>query len=216
MSRNVLNITNGDCFNGYFISHFGGVAVPFCEAVIDGDVVDDIYSDQFVALRARSLGVTESQYRSKMRAYDALNKGGFTDICLWFGKDTFCQVNLVTMLAYLEQIGFDGNTTLNYIDDRTFKTVEADIDVKLGGYRELYCQILIEKIMPKGVGVLSKKAIELYFDYHSRNGRLVSLARSNKDKCRKDLLKLLQNEGEDYGLTISQLDKIISTALQEK
>ena len=31
MVEKVLNITNGDCFNGYFISRFGGVAVPFCE-----------------------------------------------------------------------------------------------------------------------------------------------------------------------------------------
>ena len=209
MSRNVLNITNGDCFNGYFISHFGGVAVPFCEAVIDGDVVDDIYSDQFVALRARCLGVTESQYRSKMWAYDALNKGGFTDVCLWFGKDTFCQVNLVTMLAYLEQIGFDGNTTLNYIDDRTFKTVEADIDVNLGGYKDLYRQILIEKIMPKDVGVLSKKAIEQYFDYHNKDGNLAILARKNCGKSKSELIQLLQKEGEEYGLTIAQLEKII-------
>ena len=151
-----------------------------------------------------------------MHAYDALNNGAYTSVSLWFGKDTFCQVNLVTLLAYLEQIQFKGDVKLNYIDDRTFKTIEADIDVKLGGYKDLYRQILIEKRMPCDVGVLSKKAIELYFDYHSRNGRLVALARSNKDKCRKDLLKLLQNEGEDYGLTISQLDKIISTALQEK
>ena len=216
MDEKVLNITNGDCFNGYFISRFGGVAVPFCEAVIDGDVVEDIYSDDFVALRGKCLNVSVGEYRSKMHAYDALNNGDYTSVSLWFGKDTFCQVNLVTLLAYLEQIQFKGDVKLNYIDDRTFKTIERDIDVKLGGYKDLYRQILIEKRMPCDVGVLSKKAIELYFDYHSRNGRLVALARSNKDKCRKDLLKLLQNEGEDYGLTISQLDKIISTALQEK
>ena len=215
MDEKVLNITNGDCFNGYFISRFGGVAVPFCEAVIDGDVVEDIYSDDFVALRGKCLNVSMGEYRSKMHAYDALNNGAYTSVSLWFGKDTFCQVNLVTLLAYLEQIQFKGDVKLNYIDDRTFKTIEADIAVKLGGYKDLYRQILIEKRMPCDVGVLSKKAIELYFDYRNKNGRLATMVKNNIEKSKEDLLTMLKSEAEDYGLTISQLQKIISTATQE-
>ena len=41
----ILNITNGDCFNYYFISSFGGEAVPFCEVMMNGDTVLDIYFD---------------------------------------------------------------------------------------------------------------------------------------------------------------------------
>ena len=90
MDNKTLNITNGDCFNEYFISNFGGIAVPFCEAMMDGETVANIYSQQFISLRAKSLNITENEYRSKMYVYDALNNQIYPSICLWFGKDTFC------------------------------------------------------------------------------------------------------------------------------
>ena len=58
MDNKILNITNGEYFNDYFISQFGGIAVPFCEAMMDGETVENIYSQQFIELRAKSLNVT--------------------------------------------------------------------------------------------------------------------------------------------------------------
>ena len=47
-SDRILNITNGDYFNKYFISKFGGEAVPLCEVMMDGDTINEIYSDNFI------------------------------------------------------------------------------------------------------------------------------------------------------------------------
>ena len=52
MNNKILNITNGDYFNEYFLSKFGGEAVSFCEAMMDGDVLSDIYSNEFIKLRS--------------------------------------------------------------------------------------------------------------------------------------------------------------------
>ena len=52
MNQKILNITNGDSFNGYFLSKFGGEAVPFREVMMDGDSEEDIYSEEFVRLRS--------------------------------------------------------------------------------------------------------------------------------------------------------------------
>ena len=41
----ILNITNGDYFNDYFLAKFGGTAIPFCEVMMDGETVTDIYSE---------------------------------------------------------------------------------------------------------------------------------------------------------------------------
>ena len=68
MRSQILNITNGDCFNEYLISHRGGIALPFCEAMMDGEVVENIYSERFIALRAKSLRVTEEEYRQKEKS----------------------------------------------------------------------------------------------------------------------------------------------------
>lgn len=205
----ILNITNGDCFNDYFLSKFGGEAVPFCEAMMDGDTVSDIYSDEFVKMRSKELGVNVLEYKTKMHAYTALAENNYSELRLWFGKDTFCQTNLLTLLAYLEQIGYGGRVVLNYIDDETFEVIEDNLPVMLGMYKKLYEEILIAKKFPTNLGVLDAEAIELYFDYHSDNGALVRLVRDNSGKDNMALICLLLKNSTAYGLSELQAERLI-------
>ena len=211
MDNEMLNITNGDYFNEYFISNFGGTAVPFCEAMMDGETVANIYSQQFIELRAKSLSVTENEYRSKMYVYDVLNNNHYASICLWFGKDVFCQMNLLTLFAYLEQIEYQGELKLNYIDDETFEVLESGIDVKLGIYSKIYKDVLILKKVPEDVGSLNARAIELFFDYRSESGELAKLVRANADKETAEIIGLLLEESKDYGLSDLQAKKLINS-----
>ena len=213
MQSKTLNITNGEYFNKYFISKFGGTSVPFCEAIMDGEVVTNIYSEQFIALRARSLNVSETEYRTKMHVYNALNANDYERICLWFGKDTFCQVNLLMLLAYLEQIHYRGELKLSYIDDETFEVLAADMDVKLGLYGKIYEDVLISKCMPSDVGALDARAIDLYFDYHSDDGMLVNLIKANADKEKMELIVLLLEQSKKYGLSDLQAERLINSIL---
>ena len=209
MLNNVLNITNGDCFNDYFIANFGGPALPFCEAMMDGDTVPGIYSDEFIELRSKEFGVSTEEYKSKMHVQIALAQNRYNELRLWFGKDAFCQTNLLTLLAYLEQIGYDGGVILNYIDDETFEVVEDGITVVLGSYKRLYEDILIAKKHPADLGVLDAEAIELYFDYHSKNGALAQLVRENSEKDDMALVCLLLEGSKLYGLSDLQAEKLI-------
>ena len=212
MDNNILNITNGDCFSKHFISEFGGIAVPFCEVMMDGETVANIYSRQFISLRAKSLNVTETEYRSKMYVYDVLNNQNYSSICLWFGKDTFCQLNLLTLLAYLEQIEYEGEIKLNYIDDETFEVLESGVDVKLGMYGKIYEDVLIANKAPDDVGLLAKRAIDLFFDYRSGHGDLARLVRDNADKEKTQLIQLLLEKSKDYGLSDLQAERLIISA----
>ena len=213
MDNKILNITNGEYFNDYFISQFGGIAVPFCEAMMDGETVENIYSQHFIELRAKSLNVTVNEYKSKMYVYDALGNNDYPSICLWFGKDTFCQINLLTLLAYLEQIEYQGEIKLNYIDDETFEVLESDIDVKPGIYKKIYEDVLIARHAPNSVGVLVAGTIDLFFDYHSQSGELARLVRDNADKERDELICLLLERSKDYGLSDLQAEKLINSDL---
>ena len=212
MDNKILNITNGEYFNEYYISKFGGLSVPFCEVMMDGETIANIYSQQFIELRAKSLNITENEYKSKMYVYNILNNN-YPSICLWFGKDAFCQVNLLTLLAYLEQIGYQGELKLNYIDDETFEVLESIIDVKLGAYSKIYEDILILKKVPQDVGILIARAIELFFDYHSDNGELSKLVRANANKERMELILLLLAKSKEYGLSDLQVEKLINSNL---
>ena len=196
-SKMLLNITNGDAFNEYLLSKVGGAAVPFREAMMDGDAVLDIFSDEFISLRASELNVSADEYRANVPA----GIENYSELVLWFGKDTFCQINLLTLLAYLEQINYSGRVVLNYIDDETFCVLDKDIKVELGLYRKMYEDILISKIMPQSFGVLVPFAIELYFDYHSDNGALARMVRENSSKDDMALICLLLENSRDYGLS---------------
>ena len=205
----ILHITNGDYFNDYFLSKFGGVALPFREAMMDGDTDITIFSKQFIRLRANSLCVSPEEYTDKACVFKALRDNAYDELHLWFGKDTFCQVNLLTLLAYLEQISFRGRVTLTYIDDETFVPIQQNIDVPLGIYQSLYADILIRKHRPIETGVLNTKAIDLYFDYHSPNGALAKLVKDNANLERNALLYLLMERSKDYGLSALQAEGLI-------
>ena len=210
MHNKTLNITNSEYFNEYFISKFDETAVPFCEAMMDGEAVTNIYSPRFIELRAKSLNVTENEYIAKMYVYDVLKNNDYQTICLWFGKDTFCQMNLLTLLAYLEQIEYHGELKLNHIDDETFELLESDINVKLGIYSKIYEDILVSKSITKDIGLLCARAIDLFFDYHSDNGELAKLVRANTHKEKIELISLLLKQSKDYGLSDLQAERLIN------
>ena len=211
MHTNVLHITNGECFNAYFLQKWGGDALPFCEAMMDGDATEDILSDAFISLRTRALGVDEATYRAKLGVCDALAQHAYTSLSLYFGKDTFCQMNLLTLLAYLEQIGYSGDVVLNYIDDASFAIIEDGIPVHLGAYRQLYREILLEKQMPREVGVLVPEAITLYFDYRAENGYLARLVKAHPDLDAEALTVLLLKASAAYGLSDTQAKRLIQS-----
>ena len=204
----ILNITNGDGFNDYFISKFGGDTVPFCEAMMDGDTIPNIYSEAFIDLRANELCISVEEYKAKMHVQNTPLEN-YSELHLWFGKDTFCQTNLLTLLAYLEQIGYDGKVILNYIDDEAFSVIEDNIPITLGTYKKLYEDILISKKRPTYWGVLDTEAIELYFDYHSDNGFLAKLVKENSNKDYMSLIYLLLESSKTYGLSDIQAKKLI-------
>lgn len=216
MQEKILNITNGDYFNNYFLAKFGGVSVPFCEVMMDGDVVEEIYSEAFIKLRSSVLNVSENAYKAKMHVHNILSNNAYSTIYLWFGKDTFCQMNLLALLAYLEQINYRGKLILNYIDDETFEIIEANIEVALGIYGKVYKQVLISKLLPIKVGVLSMRAIELYFDYRLDNGILSRLIKKNANKDKTELIRLLLKESKEYGLSDLQAERLIRANLQNR
>ena len=204
----ILNITNGDCFNDYFISKFGGDTVPFCEAMMDGDTIPNIYSEAFIDLRANELCISVEEYKAKMHVQTTPLEN-YSELHLWFGKDTFCQTNLLTLLAYLEQIEYGGQVFLNYIDDENFEVLEENISVTLDSYKRIYEDILITKKHPTNLGVLDAEGIKLYFDYLSDTGALAQLVRENSDKDDLNLVCLLLKNSKAYGLSDIQAEMLI-------
>ena len=208
----LLNIANGDYLNDRFSKEKEGEFFPFREAMFQGLATSTILDNEFIKVRAKSLGVSEEYYKEK--AKDVLELANchskYSKIKLWFGKDTFCQLNFLTLLAYLEQINYIGQIELVLIDDETGNVIVDGINVVLGEYLNVYKTILLEKQMPKSLGIIEKYAIELYFDFLSPNGELASLIKQNQNLTEEALIILLLNNSKDYGLSDLNVKELIS------
>jgi hypothetical protein len=202
-------------------TQYAGDAIPFREAMIQGNTEREVLSDAFIRTRANALSVAESVYKEK--AKDILdfcvNYSRFQELRLWFGKDSFCQLNLLTLLALLEKIEYRGKITLFLIDDENFDILEKNIPVSLGGYQKLYEEILIQRIPSPFIshfGVISQRAIELYYDYLSPDGALAQFILKNKDKSEDTLMKELLSQTKEYGLSDLNILSLINRILKNK
>ena len=207
----ILNITNGDYLNDKLSKENEGEFFPFREAMVQGDALCPILDANFIKLRAKSLGVSEELYKEKAKELleFSLRHEKYSKLKLWFGADTFCQLNLLTLLAFLEQINYAGEIELAIIDDETGNTLKPSSSVKLGQYLAVYKTVLISKQMPDELGVINRRAIELYFDYLSLDGYLARLIKENRDLTENQLLVLLLESSKEYGLSDLNLKELI-------
>ena len=99
---NTLHITNGEYFNALLKTEYGKDGVPFNEAMMTGNTVAKIFSEQFVSFRAKAHGVSEKQYLEKLKPFlkATENLRRYDEICLWIGTDTFSQTNMLCVTAY--------------------------------------------------------------------------------------------------------------------
>lgn len=211
----MLNITNGDYFNNYFKDNIDAYALPFREAMMQGCATKKIFSKEFISARAISLGVQENEYLKNcadlLLAIKDLKDEGQID--LWFGADTFCQLNLLTLLAYLEQVSFKGKVFLHTIDDETFEIIGKKTQVKLGVYNQIYNDVILNKRTPKDYGALSKRGVDLYFDYLSTSGFLAKIVKDNANLTKKEIVIKLLLSSKDYGLSDVLAGELIDRVL---
>ena len=210
----IINITNGDYLNAKLSKENEGEFFPFREAIIQGEVTQEVFSDEFIQNRAKSLGVSQDEYRQKSAPLFNFitNHKSYKKLKLWFGKDTFCQLNLLTLLALFEQINYDGEIILNLICDETGEVLQENVKIELGQYFSIYKDVLISKQMPISLGVIEKRAIDLYFDYLSPNGKLINLVKENQNLSQNELVSLLLENTKEYGLSDLNIIELIERA----
>ena len=204
----MLYITNGDAFNAHLQKEKGVIAIPFREAMMAGEVPDaPIFSDAFIRVRAHHHGVAERVYRTQPA--DPISKVSANSLSLYFGRDTFCQMNLLTLLAYLEELEYAGKIFLTLIDDETFSVLKENIPVPLGGYRDIYKTVLIKHEMPTHFGVIDERSVSLFFDYLSAEGFLAQTVRKHSEESEIALITRLLTVSADYGLSDTMAKDLI-------
>jgi len=138
-----IHITNGDIFNEYISKKREGFFIPFREAMIKGSPRFPLFDEAFCRERADTHSTDICGYKEHMGAFLALDFSEFDQITLWFGKDTFCQLNLLTVLAYLHQQNYAGAVYLNTIDDELCEMLIEKEAIDLSAYSEIYQSVFV-------------------------------------------------------------------------
>ncbi|MEH7314549.1 AraC family transcriptional regulator [Priestia megaterium] len=210
----ILNILNGQVMYEVFQTNKlleKGEHIPFNEAMCSHDTSVAIFSDEFINLRALGHKVSIQEYKNlTMTPLKPLFEKEYKCIVLWFGDDMFCQINMLTVLAYLEQVAYKGKVFFNMVNEMTFEIETTEIF--LSSYKKVYQQVLINHQFPNIKVIPSMfQGIRLYMEYIKVDNEIVAYIRENEDLPQNKLLDNLFQSFPQYGLGDVQYLKIIET-----
>lgn len=215
-NNKILNILNGQVMQSYFERNnldVNGIYIPFNEAMCQGEAKEKIFSQEFIKGRCDVHKVTENQYKDiTLTPLKPLFEKEFEELVLWFDEDMFCQINLITILGYLDESNYRGKTTLKLVDNN-FEVINT-FDIKVDGYKELYITAIINKEMPKvPMNNVMSNGIKLYLQYVMKDNEITKYIRGKDNLEVKNLItKLIQKfsiEGK-YGLGDTQYIELIN------
>lgn len=190
----VLNILNGQMMYEEFSSKklMGDSAyVPFNEAMCVHDTTEHVFGEAFIALRAAGHGETPRAYVAHvLTPLQPLFSEDYTCIVLWFGEDMFCQMNVLTLLAYLEQANFKGRVILNSFREDEFKVEQTEL--VLGHYQRIYKRVLMEKKEPDCTLLpVMHQAVDWYLTMQKTENPVTRFIKQNRHLTRKEVLQKL-------------------------
>lgn len=187
-----------------------GVYVPFNEAMCVGEATTDIFSKEFNKYRCNAHSITMDQYNGiTLKPLQILFESQFSHIILWFDDDMFCQINLLTLLAYLNQINYSKKITFNLVS-RDFKVLEC-FELNAQGYSEIYKQVMISRCIPQNVELsIMNNGINLYFEYLKEENEITIYIKKHEDLEIDILVTSLLKIFVQYGLGDTQYIELIN------
>ncbi|SDO19805.1 hypothetical protein [Halobacillus aidingensis] len=199
----MLHILNGEEMKKAFQLNGrveGEPVIPFNEAMCAGETCETIFSEEFIKTRALTHGVSESDYRRiTVEKLEAVFHEGRNHLKLWFDEDMFCQINLLTLLAWLDLIGYEGEVEL-CLTTQQFERL-ASCTLHVAGYHSMYKQVLINRAVPSEVSLPPlKKGMELYLHYKDADNELVRFIKDHPDLSEEKLVVLMIGTFRAYGL----------------
>jgi hypothetical protein len=190
--------------------------IPFNEAMCYGNTSEDIFSNEFAEVRSKVHHVTLDEYiEITLKPLKPFFDHEFEEIELWFDADMFCQINHLTILAWLDHKNYQSTITLHIVDDQ-FEPIEK-YSLQAQGYYELYKQVLIHKTSPETIDPPPlKNGIQLYLHYLKEDSEIMQFIQQNQHLTENELTAELLNNFKEYGLgDLQYLDMIKKSRLSQ-
>ena len=210
-----INIISGDVMAEYSEQLGFKNYIAFSEAMIDGIVKDENpFSPSFINERAKVHGIHPDKYRKKGIQHLLKMRAG-DEVHVYFGEDLFCQLNLITVLAFLEKIGIDKVTYHVVFEDEMKETALIE-NLETTGFSEIYKSVLINHTAVPAPLEIIEKGIMLYMDYLDENGKLATFIRSNETDSVLQLTVKIIKQLPEYGLGEEQCAYVINKYRPER
>jgi hypothetical protein len=211
--KDVIHILNGQVMYEEFKSNRlmgDSDYAPFNEAMCVNATTEQIFDKEFTITRATGHHEPVEGYIKKVIAPLAnLFHKEYKCIVLWFGEDMFCQMNLLTILSYLEQSGYKGKVFLNSFREDEFKVNQTEL--KLGHYYSVYKEVLVNHTKPSNELIpVMYQAINIYLDMLKEDNAVVKYINKNKDLSTKELIQRLFDLFPTVGYGDTQYKELIN------
>ncbi|WP_431312506.1 helix-turn-helix transcriptional regulator [Sporosarcina jeotgali] len=192
--RDVLNLLNGQMMYEEFKSKKlmgDSDYAPFNEAMCVHATTSTIFDTAFIQTRASGHHVSEESYcNTVIKPLSSLFNKRYNYIVLWFGEDMFCQMNLLTLLAYLERSNYGGKVFLNSFREDEFKVNQ--VELTLGNYSSVYEDVLVSHVNPsQELMPVMYQAVKLFLEMQSENNAVTQFILNNQQLSQSELLKRL-------------------------
>lgn len=202
----VLHILNGSCmletFKNQKWMEASSTYVAFNEAMCWGRGHEDIFSDAFVAQRCLDLNSSALEYkRIVLDALEPLFNQSFDTILLWFGADMFCQMNMLTMMAYLKQVDFKGDVLFCMADEIKNEMFPDAFELSIESSYQWYTDLVCHQHMPRGQMMpVLYQGMRMYLTYQEAESDLNCYIEKHMHKPFDVLLGDLFKTFPQYGL----------------
>lgn len=214
IKHQTIHILNGtEMYKSFKETGFleGEEMIPFNEAMCYGETCKAIFSDEFIERRSQVHHVTRDQYYDiTLKPLQPLFNESVEHIALWFDEDMFCQMNVLTILAWLDQREYKGAIDLHLVDYQYKLVNKYSLEAK--GYAALYEQVMIHHRMPEAVELKPLyKGIELYLNYLKKDNELMLYIQKHRDVPAEKLVPVLIENFREYGLGDRQYEELIKS-----
>ncbi|QIW19618.1 helix-turn-helix transcriptional regulator [Bacillus thuringiensis] len=211
--KDVLNILNGQImYEEFKAEKLMGESdyAPFNEAMCVNTATTQVFNEEFINIRAEGHNSSVESYTKKViDPLENLFTKKYKCIVLWFGEDMFCQMNLLTILSYLEQSCYEGKVYLNNFREDEFKV--SQIELELGNYSSIYDEVVVNhKKTSYKVPPVMYQAIDLYLNMLQEDNIVVKFITKNKDLSTRELLTKLFQLFPKIGYGDSQYIELIN------
>jgi hypothetical protein len=234
-----LHVLNGEHLKQYFLENQleeNHSIISFNECLMDGPLETDIFNSTFFdkrnAFLTQYFNLPSDTYKEHTvnELMPLLDHHKYESIYLWFDEDMACQIHLLTVLAYLQKNGYNGNIIIKLIkqDFHLYPTNQIllkEIEIySSDDFHELYQNILVKENFDKLNDEKHKALFErysflkyglaLFREYRMNNNVIEQFIIENKKLNKRPLIKLLLSHFKEFGLTDLQYSIMIENRNQ--